>query len=161
MIRKFIAAGALAVAFLAQPAVAAGTVELAVKSLQEVQVTDKNGKVTKKSVPVSKVVPGDEVIYVISYANKGKQPADNVVITNPVPEPVAFRAGTSAAAGATDTVSVDGGKTFGKLEALTVTGADGKPRAATGADVTHVQWKLNAPVKAGASGSVSYRVVIE
>ncbi len=161
MIRQFITAGVLALAFIAPVADAAGTVELTVKSLQEVQVTDKNGKITKKTVPVAKVVPGDEVIYVISYANKGKQPADNVVITNPVPAPVAFRAGTSAAAGATDTVSVDGGKTFGKLEALAVPGADGKPRAATGADVTHVQWKLNAPVKAGASGSVSYRVVIE
>ena len=174
MIRQFITGTLFASALVAAPAFAApesaapaqgdagkGVVELTVKSFQEITVTDKAGKKTKKTVPTARVVPGDEIIYVISYRNNGKKPAEKVLITNPVPLPVEFVAGSATAAGTTDEVSVDGGKVWGRLDALTVTGADGKPRPATGADVTTVHWKLNSPVKAGAAGSVSYRVVIE
>ncbi|MFZ5757617.1 MAG: hypothetical protein ACOY3X_11975 [Pseudomonadota bacterium] len=162
MIRNILAAGAFLLAVIANPALAAGgTVTLDVKSFQEIEVKDKNGKTTRQQVPVKKVVPGDEVIYVISYRNNGTQPADKVVITNPVPEPVMFRPGTSSAKGAVDVVSVDSGKSYGKLETLKIVAADGTTRAATGADVTHVQWQLASSVAPGASGSVSYRVVIE
>jgi hypothetical protein len=58
-------------------------------------------------------------------------------------------------------VSVDAGKSWGALASLKVKGADGKPRAAQGSDVTHVRWKLRDPVRAGEQGSVSYRAVLE
>lgn len=136
-------------------------IELTVKSFQEVAVVDKDGKTVKKTVPVAKIVPGDEVIYVISWKNNGAKPAGDVVVNNPVPPQVSFVAGSSPAAGAKDEVSVDGGKAWGKLEALTVKTADGKARPATGADVTTVQWKLLAPVAPGASGSVGYRAIVK
>ena len=164
IINRILAATAILFGIGATPLTAQaanGTVELTVQSFQEVTVKDKTGKVTKKQVPVARVVPGDEVIYVIAYKNNGKQPADAVVITNPVPVPVEFRPGTAAVKGAVDVVSIDGGKNYGKLDKLTVANPDGTTRAATGADVTHVQWKLEASVKPAAGGSVSYRVLVE
>ncbi|MFZ5842066.1 MAG: hypothetical protein ACOY3E_04125 [Pseudomonadota bacterium] len=136
-------------------------IELTVKSFQEIDVTDKNGKVEKKTVPVAKIVPGDEVIYVISWKNNGAKPASDVVVSNPVPPQVTFVAGSAKAPGAKDEVSVDDGKTWGQLETLMVKADDGKLRPATGADVTVVQWKLSAPVAPGASGSVGYRAIVK
>lgn len=144
----------------AAPAKKSG-IELTVKSFQEMVVTDKNGKPAKQTVPVAKIVPGDEVIYVISWKNNGAKPAGDVVVNNPVPPQVVFVAGSSKAPGAKDEVSVDGGKTWGQLESLSVKTADGKTRPAIAADVTTVQWKLLAPVAPGASGSVGYRAVVK
>lgn len=144
----------------AAPAKKSG-IELTVKSFQEIDFTDKNGKTAKQTVPVAKIVPGDEVIYVISWKNNGAKPAGDVVVNNPVPKQVSFVAGSSKAPGAKDEVSVDGGKTWGQLEALTVKADDGKMRPATSADVTVVQWKILAPVAPGASGSVGYRAVVK
>lgn len=155
-------------AWAADPAPAAAkaaakkpALELTVKSFQEVEVVDKAGKTTKKTVPVSKIVPGDVVIYAISWKNNGSQPASGVVIDNPVPPQVTFVAGSSKSPLATDEVSVDQGKTWGALEALKVTGADGKQRAATAADVNDVRWTLAAPIKAGGTGSVGYRAIVK
>jgi uncharacterized repeat protein (TIGR01451 family) len=107
-------------------------------------------------VPATKVEPGAEVVYVLSYKNTGKAPAEKVVISNPVPANLEFREASTAAGAAAD-VSVDGGKTWGRLAALKVTGKDNKPRAAQASDVTDVRWVLAAAVPAGGEGKVTYR----
>ncbi len=63
-------------------------------------------------------------------------------------------------------VSVDGGKTFGKLGSLTVMappaeGAAPVSRPATAEDVTAVRWAFKTPIAAGASGKLSYRGVVK
>jgi uncharacterized repeat protein (TIGR01451 family) len=159
-----IALGALAAALLwlpALPALAADTLELRNAVFQEVDVTAPDGTTHKERVPAAKVVPGSEVIYVITYKNTGKQPAADVVITNPIPTELAYKPELGPATSATPEVSVDAGKSWGALASLTVKGPDGKPRAAQGSDVTHVRWKIGAPVRAGEQGSVSYRAVLE
>jgi uncharacterized repeat protein (TIGR01451 family) len=148
--------------FAVAPAVAAqDTLELRNAVFQEVDVKAADGTMHKERVPAAKVVPGTEVIYVITYRNSGKQPATDVVITNPIPEELAYRPEQGPGPSAAPEVSVDAGKSWGALASLKVTGDDGKPRAAQGSDVTHVRWKLGAPVKAGEQGSVSYRAVLE
>jgi uncharacterized repeat protein (TIGR01451 family) len=145
----------------ARPALAADTLELHNAVFQEVDVKAADGTMHKDRVPAAKVVPGTEVIYVITYRNVGKQPASDVVITNPIPEELAYRPEQGPGPNAAPEVSVDSGKTWGALASLSVTGDDGKPRPAQGSDVTHVRWKLAKPVKAGEEGSVSYRAVLE
>ena len=143
------------------PAIAAqDTLELRNAVFQEVDVKNADGTTHRERVPAAKVVPGTEVIYVITYHNAGKQPATDVVITNPIPAELAYQPETGSASVAPE-VSVDAGKTWGALASLTVKGADGKPRPAQGGDVTHVRWKLGKPVAAGETGSVSYRAVLE
>lgn len=146
-------------ALLAFPGMALAELELRNAAYVEVAVKGKDGKVQKKRAPVTTAVPGSEVIYVITYRNAGARPATDVVINNPVPSAMRFVAGSADSAGTRAEASVDG-KRFGALETLTVTGADGKPRAATGDDVTHLRWTILGAIAPGKEGSVSYRAVV-
>jgi hypothetical protein len=56
-------------------------------------------------------------------------------------------------------VSVDGGKSWGKLAALTIANADGSIRPAAHSDVTHVRWVLET-IAAGAQGRLTYPAII-
>lgn len=119
------------------------------------RVVVENG--TKKHVLAEPgvVLPGDTLLFTTTYRNTAKVAIKDFVVTNPLPEAVAL-----APEGADQlTVSVDGGKTFGKLAALRLTGADGTSRAAQAGDVTHIRWIL--PILApGASGALSYHATV-
>lgn len=138
-----LAAGVTAPAFARAPAVA---LEGDVKVVR--QVTE-NGQTREKLEEPNQVLPGDRLVFTTRYTNSGAQPATDFVVTNPLPGPVKLAKVNGFE------VSVDGGKTFGQLAALTATGADGKPRAAELADVTHVRWRV-ASIAPGASGEVKY-----
>jgi uncharacterized repeat protein (TIGR01451 family) len=108
------------------------------------------------------VVPGDKVVFTLTYQNKGAEPASGFKATNPMPGPVQF---IEAAQDWAD-VSVDGGANWGKLDTLKVMaapaeGAAAVERAATPADVTHVRWVFAKPIAAGSKGSISFRGVIK
>ena len=102
-------------------------------------------------------MPGDRVVFVLSYRNVGGQPIGGVVFNNPVPRGIAYR-GPSATSPAPD-VSVDG-KTFGTLAALRVQTPVGT-RAAGPDDVTAVRWHLAAPLAAGAQGQFAFQAVLK
>jgi uncharacterized repeat protein (TIGR01451 family) len=108
------------------------------------------------------VVPGDRVVFTLKYANNSAEPANGFRATNPMPGPVQF---VSAFESWAD-VSVDGGKSWGKLDELKVskpkadgTGSELRPAAAE--DVTHVRWVFADAIPAGAKGSVSFRGLIK
>lgn len=134
---------------------AAGGLQLSNAVFQEIEVIGADGKPERKSVPAATVVPGTEVFYVITYRNAGDQPADNIAITNPVPAELEYVAVLGPAPA--NQVSVDGGRQYGPLASLTVTGADGKSRPAQAADVTHVRWMLGAALPPGDGGKVSFK----
>ncbi len=101
------------------------------------------------------VLPGDRLIFTTRYRNAGAVPVNNFVVTNPLPGPVALD--PSHVSGLT--VSVDGGKSWGALAALTVPDGKGGRRPAIASEVTHIRWIL--PVVApGASGAVIYHGVV-
>jgi uncharacterized repeat protein (TIGR01451 family) len=102
------------------------------------------------------VTPGDKLVFVLSYKNAGAQPATGFTVTNPVPGAVAFSAAES---GGSD-VSVDGGKSWGQLAALTIAQPDGSRRAAAPADVTHIRWNFAQPIAAGSGGQLSFRATV-
>ena len=134
---------------------AAGGLQLSNQVFQEVEVIGADGKPERKTVPAATVVPGTEVFYVITYRNTGDQPADKVAITNPVPAELEYVAVLGPAPA--NQVSVDGGRQYGALASLSVTGADGKPRPAQAADVTHVRWVLGTTLPPGDGGKVSFK----
>lgn len=138
-------------------AIAADAMQLKSEVFQEIESADATGKKEKTLVPVTSVVPGTEVVYVTTYKNNGLKPADKVVINNPIPANLEYKAESAYGSGAAGEVSVNGGKTWGKLAALQIAGADGKPRPAQPADVTHVRWVLGFSVKPGDEGKVTYR----
>lgn len=148
-------------ALLVLPVVAEADLALKSEAFQELPVKGKDGKVQKKRQAVTTATPGAEVIYVITYRNTGTQPANAVVVNNPIPAGMRFQAGSAEGAGARSEVSVDGGKQYGALEALRVKNPDGTSRPARGEDVTHVRWTVLGAVPAGKDGSVSYRAVVK
>ncbi len=142
------------------PALAFAEVQLSSAAFQEKEVVAKDGKKSVKREALSNATPGQEVIYVITYRNTGKEPVQNVVVNNPVPKELSYVANSALGNGTRFEASADGGKTFGVFSQLTVKGADGKVRAASGSDITNLRWTLSAPLKAGGEGDVSYRAVL-
>lgn len=130
--------------------------------IERVEV-DANGreKPVLKSPKDVIIVPGDRVIFTLTYANKGSLPASGFRATNPMPGPVQFVGVSEEWA----EVSVDGGKTWGKLASLTVPASPEvgrtSARPATEEDVTHVRWVFQNPIAPGGQGSISYRGVIK
>lgn len=141
----------------------AQSVELVTRVEREIEVLEKGVKI-KKTGPPEKVVPGDDVIYTVTYTNKTGKPADNITVTNPVPAHTRYRDGSAVGEGATITFSVDGGKTFATPDKLTVAIKDksGKDitRPAAAADYTHIRWVLKQSVAPGQSGTVRFRAVV-
>ena len=120
-------------------------------------VTDAAGKSKRTLVDPVQVLPGERLAVILSYTNPAPKPATSFVINNPVNKSIAFTGTDEAWA----VVSVDGGKTFGPLATLKVTGADGKPRPAIPADVDSIRWKFAQPIAAGASGKVAFLGVVK
>lgn len=156
MIRKSwtIVTLATALAMGAQPAAAQGTGALTNKLELERSGPGVDGREGEKTYTTPDVVvPGDRIRLTLTFTNNGAAPAAGVNLTNPIPEALVFD-GTNDTAGFA--VSVDGGKTYGALAALTVavTGAAERPAAAR--DVTHVRWLWSDAVPAGQSRSVAF-----
>ena len=137
--------------------------DIVVTSVAEVEVKEKTAQGTTevKRIEASKakVVPGDVVIFTTRYVNKGKQAATGVVVTNPVPEHMAYVEKSAEGKGTKIDFSVDGGKKYAAPEKLQNTNKDGKVRPALPADFP-LRWTVTAPLAPGASGSVSFRAQI-
>ena len=167
-VRSLLAPLALATAVFAVGAHAqspsGGGVQLVNTAQKEVEI-DESGRKVRRLVELGKMVPGDEVVYTISYANKGSRPAERVVVTNPVPQHTRFRAGSVEGANAEITYSADGGSTYAAPDRLTVAMRDAKGapsmRPALAADITHIRWTLKEPLPPGSSGQLRFRAVIE
>ena len=143
------AAGALAAA----PAAAEDLVSLKGDVKVERKVASDGAVKTVLSEP-TEVVPGDRLRFATDYSNDSASAVDNFVVTNPLPAAVTLAADDKAFE-----VSVDGGKTFGRLADFTVKDAAAGDRQAALADVTHIRWTL-ARLAPGASGSLSYYAIV-
>lgn len=118
-------------------------------------VTEADGSERTELVAPGTIVPGDRLIFGTDYANSGSEPVTNFNVTNPLPAAVRLAPDADPAL----TVSVDGGKTWGRLDELRVVAADGTARPATHADVTHVRWVL-ASIAPGEKGRLTYPAII-
>ena len=117
--------------------------------------TDKQGKPKEELLPPDVVVPGDRLVFSTSYMNNGVEPVENFVVYNPIPSAVRL----ADDADPDLTVSVDGGKNWGRLAELVVVNEDGTSRPAQTADVTHIRWTL-AVVEPGQGGRLEYPAII-
>lgn len=94
---------------------------------------------------------GDRLVFLLRYRNDGKAAVNGFAVTNPVPPSVRLDAHPDML------VSVDGGRNWGRLDALQVRTLLGGTRRATADDVTHVRWTVRTPVSPGAGGQIVYR----
>ncbi len=99
--------------------------------------------------PASALKRGDRVVYIVSWTRMGG--AGSFTVTNPLPRQVSFQ----GSADGREEVSVDGGRTWGKLESLRA-----GSRLATAEDVTHVRWKVPASEAARGTGQITYSAIV-
>jgi uncharacterized repeat protein (TIGR01451 family) len=138
-------------------AMAANNVALSSDVYIERKVARPNGTTALVLEQPKTVTPGDKLVFVVQYKNVGSAPASDFSVTNPLPKAVAFN-GTSDG---TEIVSVDGGKSWGPLAALTYLSGNGDVRPALMADVTHVKWKFNRSLSAGSGGKLIFRGTVK
>ncbi len=137
--------------------------DIELKAVVESEVTafDEEGKKIVKRVPATKVIPGGEVIYTITYTHVGKEPAENVVITNPVPEHMRYKENSARGQGTLILFSTDQGKTFATSENLKIRDASGTEYPAQASDYTHIRWILQRSLSVNENGQVSFRAILE
>jgi len=138
-----------------------GTIQLEHKAEQWESVIDDNGAEQSRLVEATNVVPGEEVLFTITYTNIGDQAAEAVNITNPVPDHMIYVDDSASGDSTSITFSVDGGESFAAPQDLLVTDALAAPRPAIAKDYTHVRWVIARDVAAGASGTVQFTAVVE
>lgn len=99
--------------------------------------------------PASMLARGDRVVTVVTW--RRMRGTGGFVLTNPLPARLAYQRSASDM----QEVSVDGGRSWGRLEAMRVDG-----RQATPEDVTHVRWRIPASYAALGQGRIAYAGVV-
>ena len=126
---------------------------------EQVTVSD-TGDTETKLVPVETVIPGDRVIYTITFQNIGDEPAEDVVITNPIADSLTYVDGSAFGPGTEIQFSIDGGKNFAAREVLTVD-ENGDVRPAEANDFTHIRWVMQQQLAVGAQGMARFSAVLK
>jgi hypothetical protein len=99
--------------------------------------------------PASRLSRGDRVVTILSWYRMGGD--GGFTITNPLPRAIAYQ----ASARDDQEVSVDGGRTWGRLGELRVGN-----RLATPEDVTHMRWRVPATSAARGQGRIAYSGIV-
>ena len=144
--------------FVALTAIAQESGHLNVRTVvQKVELTINDaGESEQRLVPANTVVPGDDVIYTITFTNTSDETAENIVITNPISGELTYVEGSAFGPGTSIEFSVDGGQTFAAAGDLTVS-EDGEVRIARAEDFTHIRWVMQNELQAGAQGLARFR----
>ncbi|MEO1573406.1 MAG: hypothetical protein AAFU65_00415 [Pseudomonadota bacterium] len=158
MTKQMIAAAALTL--LALPTIASPIVVQTVAE-KEVRTVNADGDVKTTMQPAEAVVPGDEVVYTVTFANEGDEPATNIVVTDPVPEQMRYVENSAFGPGTEITFSVDGGKTFAARDDLAVSDARGNTRPARASDLTHIRWGFRQVLAPGERGYARFKAVLD
>lgn len=155
--RKWVFAIAAAIALpLTANADEAGRLDVRTVVQKEERVVDTDGTTRTELVAAEAVVPGEEVIYTVTYTNVSEASTDNIVISNPIPAELTYVHGSAFGPGTAVTFSVDGGATYGSPETLVVV-ENGTERAATNDDFTNIRWEVASPLGAGQRGFARFR----
>jgi len=84
-----------AILFSASLALAAGSLQLELKSFKVIKVEDKEGKIVERLIPAAEVKPGDILEWVLTAENVGKDPLKQVALTIPIPPNTIYVKGTA------------------------------------------------------------------
>ncbi|MFM5893262.1 MAG: hypothetical protein ACKOQM_02365 [Novosphingobium sp.] len=141
--RSFIAIAA--VMCLAAPALAAPLIAIDSAVYVEKSAPGK-GRMLQ---PANQLQHGDRVIYVVSWTRMGGTGA--FTVTNPLPRSVYYQ----GSADGSEEVSLDGGRSWGRLDQMRVGG-----RLATPEDVTNVRWHVPASEAARGAGEITYSAIV-
>jgi len=148
-----VVAGATSAALVPVSAHAAGSVQFASDVFVERFQPAPGGRTARILERADQLRPGDRVIFVVNWTARRD---GGFTVTNPLPRTIAFAGGADSE----QEVSVDGGRTWGALEALTVRDGYGRQRPAHAEDVTHLRWRIPTPQALAGNGQMTWRGVV-
>lgn len=138
----------------------ASTLSTELSGTKRVLTRDTQGRTVESWAPFTKLLPGEEVAYMIACTNNGTEPAVDLVVNLPIPtEMIVILAEKSSSVEVT--YSIDGGKAFDQLDRLAVTAPDGASRPARADDINFVRWKLTTALAAGATTKIGCRTLLK
>ncbi len=143
-------------------------VQLNLTAQKKIVQKDKEGKlqVTWQPVQGSVVVqPRDVILYTLSATNNGDRPANNLVLTQPIPQRTKYVLNSATAEGKSTkiTYSIDNGRSFVEQPTVQVKLPDGKveTRPAPAEAYTHVRWKFVSAIQPKAAEKGNYQVQVK
>ena len=107
-------------------------------------------RIVKRADALSK---GDRVILLVKW--KSAAPGTSFTVSSAVPKAMAFERSSIRE----QAVSVDGGKSWGRIGDLVVRDAYGE-RLASVEDVTHLRWQISEKLAAQGSGTITYSAIV-
>ena len=131
------------------------------KVFKQVVKKDKDGNVSYDYVVPDLALPGDVMLYTISFENMSTDPAEGIVINNPVPNNSKYRADSAEGKNTEIIFSTDDGKSFAAPGSLVVKDKDGKEWKAKPETYTHIRWVYNKPLAPGEKSKVSFKTQIK
>ncbi len=130
---------------------------------EKIVMVEKDGKKVEQRVVASEVLPGDVLIYTLSFKNVGDESAKDINIDDPIPNDTVYVVDSAYGPGSEIFFSIDDGKTFKQPSLLSyeinVSGKKVK-RKASPEQYTHVRWSV-PEVRVGQSGVASFRVRVQ
>lgn len=147
-------AATLAALVAGAPLASAAPVTVANSVFVEREVASGSGSSARVLEPARSLRRGDRLVYFVSW-RAPRTSGEPLTITNPLPRTIAFERSGSG----NEDVSVDGGRNWGKLEALRI--RDGSVwRHATPEDVTHIRWKVPPQLALAGSGRLTWSGIV-
>lgn len=134
----------------AAPLFAGGTIELTRSVFHERISESRAGRTV---VPAQELRKGDNVILIVRWNSKERKEA--FTVSAAIPSTLTYRASSVDE----QTVSIDGGKSWGRLNSLMIRDGTGK-RLASPEDVTHLRWRISAVQAARGSGQLTYSAIV-
>jgi uncharacterized repeat protein (TIGR01451 family) len=119
-----------------------------------VQTTNEIGEISTSRTKADLVTPGETIVYVLSYTNDKADPADNIVLTMPIPTDVTYVEGSADTQLAK--LEYSAGDGFMGRDDVLVIGDDGAMRRARAEELTHVRWTVIEAVAPGHDGELSF-----
>jgi len=141
-------AGAAAISGMAMAAYAA-TPPTGVSTSSAVYVERGGSGEERRLEPADRLARGDRIVTIVTW--RRAQGSGPFTITNPLPSSLSYQ----KSAGSDEEVSVDGGRSWGRLADLKV-----GPRQATPEDITHVRWRISEQSARSGSGSIIYSGIV-
>lgn len=142
--------------FAAANANAQAHLEILTSVEKEEIVTGDDGSQETRLVSADTVLPGDEVVYTLRFSNVSDEPADNIVITNPLPTELSYVDGSASGPDGDVEFSVDGGASYAAPAELEVRSIDGV-RPARPDDFTHIRWIVADALAPGQEAVARFR----
>lgn len=145
-------------------AFAAPEISLTILAEKEITETTASGETVTRRVPATETVPGDVLMYTITYRNGGDEAARNVQLDNPIPDNTRYLDNSAWGDGSDILFSITGDSSFKKPGSLTyqVKTADGNTveQRASPEQYDAIRW-IVTEVPAGSEGRAGFSVTVE